>query len=80
MSARHGGLLEVTVYTVRSRALRRSWSRADRGGSGYKWYAPGVGLVQDDEFVLVQVEKSTAQPKGDVKQAADQDEGDDDDD
>jgi hypothetical protein len=27
-------------------------------GTVHKWYAPGVGLVKDNEFVLVRIEKA----------------------
>jgi hypothetical protein len=32
-------------------------SALEKGMADHKWYAPGVGLVKDGEFVLVRVEK-----------------------
>jgi hypothetical protein len=43
------GAYESCLHTKESSALER--------GSEDKWYAPGVGLIKDAEFVLVKVEK-----------------------
>jgi hypothetical protein len=32
-------------------------SAIEKGMADRKWYAPGVGMVKEDEFVLVRVEK-----------------------
>ncbi|MBI4873657.1 MAG: hypothetical protein HY822_03375 [Acidobacteria bacterium] len=32
-------------------------SALEKGLAGHKWYAPGVGLVKDGEFILVRIEK-----------------------
>ena len=37
--------------------LRTRESSALEGGSEDKWYAPGVGLIQDASFLLVRIEK-----------------------
>jgi len=37
--------------------VRTKETSAIEMGSGNKWYAPGIGLVRDDDFVLVGVDK-----------------------
>ncbi len=39
-------------------------SPLEKGAADHKWYAPGVGLVKDGEFVLVKIEKAAGPPRG----------------
>jgi hypothetical protein len=48
--------LKVRAGSFRN-CLRTRESSALEGGSEDKWYAPGVGLIQDAGFVLVRIEK-----------------------
>ena len=47
--------LKVPAGTF-AKCLCTAESSALEGGTGRKWYAPGVGLVKDDEFELVRIE------------------------
>lgn len=38
-------------------------SAIETGMADHKWYAPGVGMVKEGEFVLVRIEKVTIGPK-----------------
>lgn len=38
-------------------------SPLEKGAADHKWYAPGVGLVKDGEFVLVTIEKAAGPPR-----------------
>ena len=38
-------------------------SPLEKGAADHKWYAPGVGLVKDGEFVLVKIEKAAGPPR-----------------
>lgn len=49
--------INVPSGTFKS-CLRTKESSAVEKGSGTKWYAAGVGLVKDDEFVLAGIDKA----------------------